>query len=91
MSFSKKKKKNTIYLFFPPQEVDQQNNYMVTGVVPLDSGGEITGRGEWSSRAELRIVGNVSGRRQVKTKTKNGGVEVAIQSEVTESAFNSHV
>lgn len=27
------------------QEVDQQNNYMVTGVVPLDSGGEITGRG----------------------------------------------
>ncbi len=37
-------KRITIYLFFS-QEVDQQNNYMVTGVVPLDSGGEITGRG----------------------------------------------
>lgn len=31
--------------FFPPQEVDQQNNNMVTGVVPLDSEGESTGRG----------------------------------------------
>lgn len=55
------------------QEVDQQNNYMVTGVVPLDSGGEITGRGSGAAgQSWMRIVGNFSGQTQVKKVEVSG-------------------
>lgn len=77
--FSKKRKNYHLPIFFF-QEVDQQNNYMVTGVVPLDSGGEITGRGSGAAgRRWKRIVGNFSGWRQVKKRIK------------LESAWNSLV
>jgi len=43
---------------------------MVTGVVPLNSGGEITGRGGVERRvgAARRIVGNLSGPTQVRNQ-----------------------
>lgn len=73
-------KRITINLFFS-QEVDQQNNYMVTGVVPLDSGGEITGRGSGAAgRSWRRIVGDFRSRRQVNKLQ----CWVPVQSEVTE-------